>query len=96
MEAADSMHILMEISTKMWKRYLIKIICPPRWQSSIQDKIFPPSLCKPGHLCPEIYKALDGILFIAEHKKSQEESNKVIFWKILHLQKWNKIKLFDY
>ena len=37
------------------------------------------SFCKPGHLCPEIYKALDGILFIAEHKKSQEESNKVIF-----------------
>ena len=34
---------------------------------------------KPGHLCPEVYKALDGILFIAEHKKSQEESNKVIF-----------------
>ena len=67
------------------------MICPPRWQSSIQEKIFPPSLCKPGHLCPEIYKALDGILFIAEHKKSQEESNKVIIWKILHLQKWNKI-----
>ena len=37
------------------------------------------SFCKSGHLCPEIYKALDVILFIAEHKKSQEESNKVIF-----------------
>ena len=35
------------------------------------------SFCKPGHLCPEIYKALDGILFIAEHKKNEEESNKV-------------------
>jgi len=40
------------------------------------------NFCKPGHLCPEIYKALDGILFIAEHKKSQEESNKIIEdWK---------------
>ena len=35
------------------------------------------SFCKPGHLYPEIYKALDGILFIAEHKKNEEESNKV-------------------
>jgi len=40
------------------------------------------SFCNPGHLCPEIYKALDGILFIAEQKKSQEESNKIIEdWK---------------
>jgi len=40
------------------------------------------SFCKPGHLCPEIYKALDGILFIAEHKKNEEESNKIIEdWK---------------
>lgn len=35
------------------------------------------SKCKPGHLCPEIYKALDGILFIAETKKSQEEKMRV-------------------
>ena len=33
--------------------------------------------CKPGHLCPEIYKALDGILFIAETKKQQEEKMRV-------------------
>ena len=32
---------------------------------------------KQGHICPEIYKALDGILFIAEHKKRNEESTKV-------------------
>ena len=32
---------------------------------------------KPGHLCPEIYKALDGILFIAETKKNQEEKMRV-------------------
>jgi len=38
--------------------------------------------CKPGHLCPEIYKALDGILFIAETKKSQEEKMRIIEdWK---------------
>ena len=28
-------------------------------------------------MCPEIYKALEGILFIAEHKKRMEESTKV-------------------
>jgi len=34
------------------------------------------------HLCPEILKALDGILFIAEHKKKDEESTKIIEdWK---------------
>ena len=33
--------------------------------------------CKPGHLCPEIYKALDGILFIAETKKQHEEKMRV-------------------
>ncbi|XP_023323772.1 acetylcholine receptor subunit alpha-like [Eurytemora carolleeae] len=33
-------------------------------------------------LCPEIYKALEGILFIAEHKKRMEESTKIIEdWK---------------
>lgn len=38
--------------------------------------------CKPGHLCPEIYKALDGILFIAETKKQQEEKMRIIEdWK---------------
>ena len=33
--------------------------------------------CESHHLCPEILKALDGILFIAEHKKKDEESTKV-------------------
>ena len=30
-----------------------------------------------GRLCPEVYTALNGILFIAEHKKRMEESTKV-------------------
>jgi len=37
---------------------------------------------KARQLCPEIYKALEGILFIAEHKKRSEESTKIIEdWK---------------
>ena len=40
----------------------------------IQDK--PPQV-RPNNICPEILKALDGILFIAEHKKKDEKATKV-------------------
>ena len=32
---------------------------------------------RPNNICPEILKALDGILFIAEHKKKDEKATKV-------------------
>ena len=47
---------------------------------------------KPGHLCPEIYKALDGILFIAETKKNQEEKMRVNQILINYLTWQPKIK----
>ena len=33
---------------------------------------------KDSQYCPEILKALDGILFIAEHKKKAERTMKVM------------------
>ena len=33
---------------------------------------------KDSEYCPEILKALDGILFIAEHKKKAERTMKVM------------------
>jgi len=37
---------------------------------------------KPSNICPEILKALDGILFIAEHKKKDEKATKILEdWK---------------
>ena len=32
---------------------------------------------KSSRYCPEVYTAINGILFIAEHKKRMEESTKV-------------------
>lgn len=40
------------------------------------------SRSKPSNICPEILKALDGILYIAEHKKKDEKATKILEdWK---------------
>ena len=78
------MEILKIASTLLlWKRWWVFSIQWFSISSYFQNKPEAAISCKPGHLCPEIYKALDGILFIAETKKSQEEKMRVS----LHVRK---------
>lgn len=48
--------------------------------------------------CPELHKAMDGVNYIADHTKKEEESTKVMLEKILYQTKiYNKsIFLFNY
>ena len=76
------------VSVKTWRRYNRSNVLPLevsniflcQSQSSLVG-----NGCKPGHLCPEIYKALDGILFIAETKKQHEEKMRVTIYVSLSL-----------
>lgn len=36
-------------------------------------------LTSPWHLCPEVHKAIDGVRFIADHTRREEDSTRVSF-----------------
>lgn len=36
------------------------------------------------HHCPEVHKAIDGVRFIADHTKREEDSTRVIFFSPLY------------
>lgn len=46
------------------------------------------------HTCPELHKAMDGVTYIADHTKKEEESTKVIFL-IVNQNYLNSLIVYD-